>query len=129
MIVAGFGFRGSASPDSLASALERAAGCRRVQALAAPVDKADAGCLGELAERLRLPVLGIPAGALAAATTLTVSPRVRARRGTGSVAEAAALAAAGAGARLLGPRQVSADRRATCAVAIGAAQAGNGTPP
>ena len=34
-------------------------------------------------------------------------------------AEAAALAAAGPGARLLGPRVVSADRMATCALAEG----------
>jgi cobalt-precorrin 5A hydrolase len=125
MIVAGFGFRGSATAASLASALGRAAGDRGVQALAVPDDKAQAGCLTELARRLRLPIISVPAATLAATATTTVSPRVRAARGTGSVAEAAALAAAGAGARLLVPRQVSSDRRATCAVAGGAV----GPPP
>ncbi|MHA6346914.1 cobalamin biosynthesis protein, partial [Roseivivax sp. CAU 1761] len=42
-----------------------------------------------------------------------------ARYDTGSVAEAAALAAAGPGARLLGPRAVSPDGCATCALAQG----------
>ena len=36
----------------------------------------------------------------------------------GSVAEAAALAAAGPGARLLAPRMISADRMASCALAM-----------
>ncbi|MFP4328377.1 MAG: cobalamin biosynthesis protein, partial [Paracoccaceae bacterium] len=36
---------------------------------------------------------------------------------TGSVAEACALAAAGPGALLLGPRAISSDRMATCALA------------
>ena len=59
--------------------------------------------------------------ALTAQATSTQSPASRASRGTGSVAEAAALAAAGPGARLLSPRVISADGRATCALAEGAA--------
>lgn len=114
MIVAGFGFRAAAGPASFRDALARASGGRRPDGLAAPADKAAA-----LAAALGAPVTPVAPEALAAADTLTRSPRVAALRGTGSVAEAAALAAAGRGARLLGPRAVSADRLATCALAEG----------
>lgn len=130
MIVAGFGFRAAASGASLRDALARAAGGHRhcPARLAAPADKAAA-----LATALGAPVTAVSPEALAAAETLTRSPRVTALRGTGSVAEAAALAAAGPGARLLGPRVVSADRLATCALAEGpgtaAADTGTGVSP
>lgn len=117
MIVAGFGFRGAATPDSLRDALAQTGG--QPQALAAPVDKTGAACLIALAESLSLPVLGIDPGALHAAQTLTQSPMVRVKRGTGSVAEAAALAGAGPGARLIGVRCISSDRLATAALAEG----------
>lgn len=117
MRVAGFGFRAAASSDSLADALDRAGGPAGVSALAAPADKAGAAALAELAARLRLPVRAVAQGRLAAMPTLTEAPRVRAARATGSVAEAAALAAAGPGAHLTGPRAISADRTATCAIA------------
>jgi len=116
-MIAGFGFRAAATLASLRDALAQAAGDRRVTALAAPEDKAAAPCLIALAEALRVPVRGVPAHDLRAARTLTRSARVIAARGAGSVAEAAALVAAGPGARLIGPRAVSADRTATCAVA------------
>lgn len=115
MIVAGFGFRAGAGVASLADALAGTGG--RPQALAAPADKAPA--LAPLAARLGVAVIAVAPGALARAQTLTDSPASRAARGTGSVAEAAALAAAGPGARLLGPRVVSGDRMATCALAEG----------
>jgi len=115
VIVAGFGFRGGAGGDSGAGAL--AATGRTPQALAAPMDKAPA--LAALAATLGVPVIGVAPEALAAVRVLTDSPASRAARGTGSVAEASALAAAGPGARLLGPRVVSADRMATCALAEG----------
>lgn len=120
MIAAGFGFRSSATAESLRDALERAAGGHRVTLLAAPADKADADALRSLADALGVPVVAIAAAELAATDTPSRSPRVIAARGTGSVAEAAALAAAGrAGpARLPGPRVVSADRLATCAIAV-----------
>lgn len=120
MIVAGFGFRGAATADSLRDALGRAAGNRRVDALAAPVDKAGAACLIALAQSLFLPIRGITPAALVAEGTVTEAPRVRALRGTGSVAEAAALAAAGPGARLLSARCVSGDRMAAAALAASA---------
>ena len=119
MIVAGFGFRSDTGLSSLRAVLALAQqGHGAATALAAPQDKAPA--LTALAEALGLPVIAIPPQALAAAPTLTRSAASLAARGTGSVAEAAALAAAGLGARLLGPRHVSLDRRATCALAASA---------
>lgn len=118
MIVAGFGFRAQATLASLQSALELARSGQVVTAFAAPADKADAKCLKELAIRTGLPVLAIQATELAVAQTLTQSRPSRTYRDTGSVAEAAALAAAGHGAKLVSPRHISEDRRATCALAI-----------
>jgi cobalt-precorrin 5A hydrolase len=120
VIVAGFGLRASASADSLADALARAGGAPTL--LATAEDKARSPAFRALAHRLGLPVLGIDPAALSAQTTLTQSATSRAARATGSVAEAAALAAAGPGARLLGPRAVSGDGMATCALAEGAPQ-------
>jgi cobalt-precorrin 5A hydrolase len=119
MIVAGFGFRGAATADSLRGALRLAAGGARVAALAAPGDKANAACLTDLAADLDLPVIPVAAEQLRGIQTPTRAARVLAARGTGSVAEAAALAACGPSARLLAKRQISDDRMATCAIAIG----------
>jgi len=119
MIVAGFGFRAAATADSLRDALARAAGERRVSVFAAPEDKAQASCLRELAGEMGARVHAVTPDHLSRQTTATDAPRVCAARGTGSVAEAAALAAAGPGAQLLAPRHISADRLATCAIAMG----------
>lgn len=119
MIVAGFGFRATATADSLRDALARAAGERPVTAFAAPADKAQTACLNELAGEMAVSVHAIAADDLSQQQTPTEAPRVRAKRGTGSVAEAAALAAVGPGGRLLDPRSISADRLATCAIAMG----------
>lgn len=121
MRVAGFGFRSGATVDSLRSALLLAAGTAPIDAFAAPEDKATAGCLVALAETAGVPLVAVSEAALASVRTATLSPRVLRTRRTGSVAEAAALAAAGDGARLMARRQVSDDRRATCAVAVGGA--------
>jgi cobalt-precorrin 5A hydrolase len=118
VIAAGFGFRAAATADSLANALARAGAAPAL--LATPDDKARSPAFRSFARRLGLPVLGIDPAALAAQPTLTQSQASRAARGTGSVAEAAAPAAAGPGARLLGPRVVSDDGMATCALAQGA---------
>lgn len=118
MIAAGFGFRASATPDSLADALARTGGAPSV--LATAEDKARTPAFRTFAQGLGRPVLGIDPAVLAAQTTLTQSAASRAARASGSVAEAAALAAAGPGARLLGPRAVSGDGMATCALAEGA---------
>lgn len=115
MRVAGFGFRRGARVESLLAALDAAGG--RADLLATVEAKADG--LAELAERLGLPVEPVPADALAAAVVPTRSAASLAARGTGSVAEASALVAAGPGGRLLGPRAVSPDGQATCAIAEG----------
>lgn len=119
MIVAGFGFRASATLDSLRSAYDQAATHHAVTALATAENKAQAAGLTALAEALDLPVLPIPAQVIANTQTPTQSPRVQHHHATGSLAEAAALAAAGPGARLVSPRHISQDRKATCALAIG----------
>lgn len=117
MIVAGFGFRKGATAGSLRNALERfeVAPDRVATATA----KACAAPFVEMARGLSLCPVAVPAQDLASAHVLTISPASLAQYGTGSVAEAAALAAAGPGARLLGARQISHDRMATCAIAIG----------
>jgi cobalt-precorrin 5A hydrolase len=133
MTVAGFGFRRGATPDSLRDALDRAIGAVAATArpgsvpppvvlLATARDKADAACLRALSDALGVPVCPVTEARMKATPTSTDHARVRALRGTGSTAEAAALAAArmhGApDARLAHPRAVSADRLATCALAI-----------
>lgn len=120
MIVAGFGFRKGASLASLQAAMALAQrGGPRVTLLATVADKAEA--LEPLAAVLELPLATIRQEDLAILTTLTRSAASLSARGTGSMAEACALAAAGPGARLLGPRDVSPDRMATCAIAQGIA--------
>jgi cobalt-precorrin 5A hydrolase len=118
MIVAGFGFRASATLASLQSALSLAAE-GPIDALAAPDDKCAARCLSELSTTTGLPILPVSAVTLAKTETTTQSPRSLRARNTGSVAEAAALAAAGPSARLLSTRHISDDKLATCAIATG----------
>ncbi|WP_298854523.1 cobalamin biosynthesis protein [uncultured Ruegeria sp.] len=119
MIVAGLGFSSAATADSLRAAFEAASGNHDIGALATVADKDGHPALTAFAEALAVPLhLVVPAD-LAGQRTLSCSNRSRATYGTGSVAEASALAAAGPGARLLSPRQISDDRLATCAIAIG----------
>lgn len=121
MIVAGFGFRRSATIESLRSVYELAARSHTVTALATANDKAQANCFTALAKSLDLPIHAITPAAISACETTTQSPRVLLERATGSLAEAAALAAAATGpdARtiLITPRQISKDGKATCALA------------
>ncbi|NRB01141.1 MAG: cobalamin biosynthesis protein [Rhodobacteraceae bacterium] len=117
MKIAGFGFRGEATADSLSDALAATGQC--VAGFAAPSDKADAPALVALAARYHVPVHAIDPQALTDQSTTTQSAASQAHRSTGSVAEACALAAAGARARLVTARQISQDRMATCAVAEG----------
>jgi len=117
MIVAGFGFRQAATAESLLDALDKARGPQAPALLATAEDKAAAPAFQALSARLGLPIHAVTLDALAQVETPTRSATVRALRGSGSVAEAAALVAAGPGASLLGPRAVSADRMATCALA------------
>ena len=115
MRVAGLGFRGAATFESLNNALEKAGG--RVEALATAESKAGAPSIRILAKALELPLLSISRDRLSEQVTLTQSEKVAKRFGTGSVAEAAALAAAGEGSWLLGPRVISDDGLATAAIA------------
>lgn len=118
MIVAGFGFRRGTGLASLRAALALAQQDRpAVTHLATASDKAAA--LEPLAESLGLPLRGLSPEELSGVTTLTRSAASLAARATGSLAEASALCAAGSGARLFGPRHVSPDRMATCAIAEG----------
>jgi cobalt-precorrin 5A hydrolase len=113
MIVAGFGFREGATLASLQGALAGA----RPGLIATAAAKADHPAFRALAEALAVPTLAVAEEALRQTLTLTESAASRAAHGAGSVAEAAALVAAGPGASLLGPRAVSHDRMATCALA------------
>lgn len=128
LIVAGFGFRSGAIQASLHDALIRALAAvqpaiemRHITLFATAHDKVEAPCLLALADALGLSSYGVAADRVAAATTTTRSDAVHRLRATGSTAEAAALAAAmshgGPNAVLLGPRSVSIDRLATCALA------------
>jgi len=118
VIVAGFGFRVGTGLASLRAALALAQqGQPAVTHLATVRDKVEA--LMPLAEALGLPLRVVLPGELSVVATLTRSSASLVARATGSVAEASALSAAGAGARLLGPRHVSPDRMATCAIAAG----------
>jgi len=111
--VAGIGFRSAATPESLASALDRAG---PADALATAEEKSGAAAIRELARRRGLPLLPVRVRGIATPTT---SPRVAALFGTGSLAEAAALAALGPGARIIVSRVTSADGMATAAIAEG----------
>ncbi|MEJ6389247.1 cobalamin biosynthesis protein [Gymnodinialimonas ulvae] len=113
MIVAGFGFRGAATVDSLADAYEKAGAAGR---LATVLDKVP-GVFSEFATARHLTIVAVEARDLVRQETVTQSFTSLAERGTGSVAEAAALAAAGAGAKLVKVRVISDDGCATCALA------------
>ncbi|GFE50566.1 precorrin methylase [Roseobacter cerasinus] len=118
MIAAGFGFRKGATASSLEDAFARACEAAEPEVLATVDDKAMAEAFRLFAEERGLPIKAIPPDVLAQQKTTTHSDASRVRFGTGSVAEASALAAAGPGARLLTVRQISADKLATCALAI-----------
>ena len=124
MIVAGFGFRSSATHASLLDALAKAAGAQEGCGLqpthvAVPADKAETASLRIAVGNLNVPLISVCAAELERVETPTQSAHVRARRGVGSIAEAVALAAAGEGAALAGPRCISSDRLAVCAIAFG----------
>jgi cobalt-precorrin 5A hydrolase len=115
MIVAGFGFRKGATTDSFADALAQSG--LTPTAFATLADKADG--LRGFAQSRHMPLIEVAGDVAASQTTLTGSEASQTHRSTGSVAEATALAAAGPTARLTGPRSISTDRMATCAIAIG----------
>lgn len=117
MIIAGFGFRVSATADSLADALAQAAGGRRPDAFSTLVEKADG--LRAFADARGVPLVTVSQTAAARQDTPTKSPASMQAKGLHSVAEACALAAAGDGAWLIAPRSTSDDGKATCAIAQG----------
>ncbi|MBW4709106.1 cobalamin biosynthesis protein [Roseobacter sp. YSTF-M11] len=118
MIVAGFGFRKSASVGSLRNAYDRARADAHPDLLAAPDDKITVKAFRLFADEVGRPVRGVPADVLEQQSTVTQSLASLVERNIGSVAEAAALAAAGPGAKLLTERHISADKLATCALAM-----------
>ncbi|WP_224106490.1 cobalamin biosynthesis protein [Vreelandella aquamarina] len=116
MKVAGFGYRSAATLGSLEQALDQLIErFGAVDRLAAASSKQ--ALVQALGQRRGLGVIVVADSALSNACTLTHSPRSVQARGTGSVAEATALLAAGPHARLLAPRLVSQDRKATAALA------------
>ncbi|MFD1160189.1 cobalamin biosynthesis protein [Roseovarius aestuarii] len=119
MIVAGFGFRGAATVESLRDALSRAHDNINPTHFATARDKADTPAFQSFAKTLGAEIISVDSTLLTAQQTTTQSAASQAAHGTGSVAEAAALAAAGPGAKLLAPRAISGDRKATCALAEG----------
>lgn len=121
-IVAGVGFRHATGADEIANLIDQAlaeAGLSRkhLGAVATAADRAGEASVREAAALFGLPLVPVPADALAAADARgeTRSARIEQTRGIGSVAEAAALAAAGDGSRLVLARIASAG--ATCALA------------
>ncbi|MDO5631833.1 MAG: cobalamin biosynthesis protein [Paracoccus sp. (in: a-proteobacteria)] len=110
MIVAGFGFTSAADAASLRGALGAAIAASGLT----PTHAATVADKAAVLAALGLPVIAVTD---LPADTPTQSPASLRARATGSVAEATALAAAGPGARLVAPRVISPDRRATCAIA------------
>lgn len=119
MIVAGFGFRASVTQASLQQVFAQSAKSRTVDRLATLDAKAATRGFDAFAQSHCLPVSLVTVAQLEDQNTQTQSDASFAAWGIGSVAEATALAAAGPGARLLGPRVVSEDGQATCALAEG----------
>lgn len=115
--IAGFGFRSSATYESLNNAYQKAAKDFAINALAGPADKCAHPALQALAKQLQLPLSEIDEDDLKGKVTPTNSEASFAARGTGSVAEACALIAAGANSHLCGKREISEDRLAVCAIA------------
>ncbi len=118
--VAGLGFRGAATTDSLRAALTAA--LRQVPeattltALSTAADKADAPAFMQLATEWGLPIIALPLAELVSQDAAP-STTVPARYGRRSLAESAALAGAGPGAQLTVQRCVSEDGMATAAIA------------
>lgn len=119
--IAGFGFRSEATLESLAQALDQL-----IEQYGAIDKLAGAHSMLPLVKelgRLRgIEIIAVADAELPTVTTLTHSTQSMQARGTGSVAEAVALLAAGHNARLVGPRIISADRKATAALAKGATE-------
>ncbi|WP_249977947.1 cobalamin biosynthesis protein [Vreelandella olivaria] len=116
MKVAGFGFCRGASVASLEQVLDQLdAHYGAIERLA--VSHSMRPLVEALGQLRNLQVVVVKDTELPSVATLTQSAYSLSTKGTGSVAEAVALLAAGNHAELLGPRIISADRKATVAVA------------
>ncbi|WP_457944696.1 cobalamin biosynthesis protein [Vreelandella alkaliphila] len=121
--IAGFGFRSEATLESLGQALDQLIDQYGVVYKYGPINRLAAArsmlpLVEELGRLRNIEVIAVADAELSTVTTLTHSNQSMQARGTGSVAEAVALLAAGPGATLLGPRIISADRKATAALAL-----------
>lgn len=117
MIVAGIGFRASATQKSLQSAYDNAcqmAKIQRVDVLASVAEKTASPVLRKFALDKHIRLQSVMVSGI---ETPTQSSRIQAMFGTGSLAEAAALVAAGPNARLICPRITSLCGRVTMAIA------------
>tara|TARA_B100000700_G_C14574568_1_gene637196 strand:- start:123 stop:500 length:378 start_codon:yes stop_codon:yes gene_type:complete len=117
--IAGFGFRSLANINSLVNALNKAADKHKISGFSVPEDKVEHPALKALAKKYELPVYAVSEEVIKSVETITQSEVVIEKRQTGSVAESAALALFHGSAKLLGPRQISDDGLAVCAVAEG----------
>lgn len=115
MRVVGLGLRAAATPASLEELFQRLQVSPDLP-LAVPAFRESHPAVLDLRQRGRR-IIPLPEAALGGVSTPTCSPRLLARYGTGSIAEACALVAAGPAARIILPRVVSADGRATAALA------------
>ena len=119
MIVAGFGFRESVTEDSLIDALSRIGDAVKPTHFATVDAKVNNPAFRTFANTAGVKVVAVEAEKLAAQQTITQSKAAFEAYGAGSIAEAVALSAAGPKTKLLAPRVISADRKATCAIATG----------
>ncbi|MCD9148575.1 cobalamin biosynthesis protein [Pseudophaeobacter flagellatus] len=121
MMIAGFGFRSTATLADLRAALALTGA--QPDALASITTKASQSALVDLAQALSVPLIALTEDEITGTPTLTSSSRILTRFGTGSLAEACALVAArkgqpqGVQARLIAPRVITADGFATAAIA------------
>jgi len=118
LIVAGFGFRSSASIDSLRDVFEKViAELNFAKLKAFSVPKGKECIVRRLAAIYNVSLISVDIEKQHNVVTVTQSYYSFREKGVGSVAEYVALAAIGSDAELLLKRKVSADRLATCAVA------------
>ena len=117
--IAGFGFRSMANIDSLVNALNKASAQHKIAGFSAPEDKINHSALRELARIYGLPLFAVENELMKSMETVTKSTVVIEKRQTGSVAESVALAFFKGPAKILGPRKISDDGLAVCAIAEG----------
>lgn len=115
MTIVGLGLRAAATPESLEELFQRLQVTPDLP-LAVPAFRESHPAVLDLRQQGRR-IIPLPEAALNRVRTPTRSPLILARYGTGSIAEACALVAAGPAARIILPRVVSADGRATAALA------------